>query len=115
MRSSGAPLRLYRPFFGMLVALVMGLYVVAPAKDLPQTQYDESQKLPYSINSLHSVQMLQQSIRAPQSKLKLRTFDFFSVADTLLEHESALFSQRELSGRAPTDPSPTIRYHALRV
>jgi hypothetical protein len=99
----------------MLVALVMGLYVVAPAKDLPQTQYDESQKLPYSINPLHSVQMLQQSIRAPQSKLKLRLYDFFSAADSLVGHESVLASQRELSGRTPTDPSPTIRYHSLRV
>lgn len=99
----------------MLVALVMGLYVVAPAKDLPQTQYDESQKLPYSIAPPHAVQMLQQSIRAPQSKLKLRTYDLFSVADTLLGHEGALSSQRVLSGHAPSDPSPTIRYHSLRV
>jgi len=99
----------------LLVALVMGLYAVAPAKDLPETRYDESQKLPYAISALSSAQVLAQSARDPRIKLKSSSsLHSWSLDASVIRQDAFHFLHSERVPRAPADPSPTIRYHVIR-
>ena len=105
-----------RAIVGLLVILVMGMYLVTPAKDLPQTRYDESRKLPYEINPVSATHGLHLSARVPRNQLKSgSTFSLDSLVFPFNDRDASRSTQQART--APpllSDPSPTIRYHALR-
>jgi len=50
------------------VLLSLGLCLVVPAKDVPETAYDESEALPYASTSVFSVPVPNAAVRAPSGR-----------------------------------------------
>jgi hypothetical protein len=63
-------LKKIRPFAVLLAAFVLALCCAVPARDLPETRYDESQKQPFQAVTLDAAQGLQQLIQASRPSLK---------------------------------------------
>lgn len=104
-----------RAIIGLLVILVMGMYLVTPAKDLPQTRYDESRKLPFERSPLSATHGLHLSARAPRNQLKAGSaFSLGSLVSPVIDRDASRSTQHATTTPLLSGPSPTIRYHALR-
>lgn len=115
LRAKTARFRACRPILGLLATLVIGLYAVAPAKDLPETRYDESQKLPYAIGAPGSAQVLDQSARVPRMKFKRSSYFYsWSSVASVIRLDGVHPLQNDRQPHAPADRSPIVPHHVLR-
>lgn len=56
-----------RPFFALLVILLLSVSLTIPAEDAPETSYDESEPLPFdgiSVTSIAGAQVLESAFAA---------------------------------------------------
>jgi len=91
------------------VLLSFGLCMVVPAEDLPETAYDESERLPYASTPVFSVPVPNSVVRAPAGRPL--------VAASYPGSLRGLGTQRldhQRGSQYPICDSITIRDHTLR-
>jgi hypothetical protein len=95
----------------LLVALVLGLSSAIPAKDVPETPYDESESLPYDSTPLFSIESLQQAAGTNQAVVNLDPSPFNPASPTTGNKIRASLREKTVH---PFSDTLTIRHHSLR-
>jgi len=93
----------------VLMSLSLGVFLVLPLEDLPETAFDESETPPFESTALFSGRLLQALVRTPELKLKL---DAQFRLDSLARPQGQV--ERRPSLAHPISDSITILDHSLR-
>ena len=94
----------------LIAALVCGLSLAIPAKDDPDTSYDESEELPYDVTPAPLIEVLAQCASSHQPSITPGPLLQFAC----ITNSKEVRADEEKFQTPPISGSPTILGHSLR-